>query len=884
MKSLLNILTKSCYVYIFVLLVLASKAHTSCNAKGDYNGDCIIDLKEAIHALKVVSGLQSQVSIDEIEPNNSFETATIISLGINHHGKINYGGDEDFFKFSTFKTGVINILIENNVSSELTLKALLYNAYESPLFDRSKQIISGETESIKYPCSNSDFFYLNIKSLFSSAVSDKSYTIYIVIDPSVSQEFSIQLNEDTRFTGILNGSDVDSTSLSFSIITFPQKGSIQLLNQETGKFIYIPNANVSGNDNFTYQVSDGIQHSEIAKVTVLITPVNDIPILESQNLEIEQDQHAHITLIAEDADKDTLTYKIMKAPDYGMASIDGAGLTYAPVDRFLGVDTLTVYAYDGKVNSKLATIQIWVGIHQVDVIGVEDESIPIDLPEQASIVQIPNKGVISKIEDHYVYRPNANESGYDSFCYKATPGANSVSMTVFIKPVNDRPSIIAQDTLMMNEDQVSKVHIEISDPETSSDQLIMSVTDAPDHGKIEWIGEFIEYQPFADYNGSDSFTIRVSDGFENSYVSKTIQVTITPLNDTPRPIAQSISMFEDKSTEIKLTATDLENDSITYAVYETTTHGKITGTPPNLIYTPIQDYFGKDYLLFTASDGKGTSQPQAITIVILGTQDRPVAYDSTLEVPENVVQVTGQLLANDPDNDLLIYSIVTQPGKGNANITKPSQGTFIYRPNPGASGEDMLTFHVGDNYETSNLGLVTIQIAESTLIYHQLYMALMGDYLDGDSYGYSIVNLKTNAIVKQDQVDTKLIYLYLPENEYVFQFSGKKYQPSIFTFNLMADMVLPISIENNPDVFRLNIELQGDYMAGEAVTVRILDANSEKVLKTIETTESLIATRLIAGVYKFSVQGDNYLYMSSVIYLDKDRTIQAALISQSNTQ
>ena len=709
--------------------------------------------------------------------------------------------------------------------------------------------------------------------------------IHAVNDPPVIQDFSMQLIEDNSITGILYCYDVDSTALSYSIMTFPQKGTVELLNQNTGKFVYIPNANDSGNDNFTYQVSDGILRSEIATVSVWITPVNDTPVLESQNVEIEQNEHAHITLMAEDADKDALTYHLMKLPDHGMASIDGAGVTYTPDDQFLGVDTLTVYANDGKDNSKIATIQIWIGIHQVDVVGVEDESFSIDLPDQAMIVQVPQKGVIKQMGNSYVYLPNENESGYDTFSYKAIPDTNNVWMTLFIKPVNDPPSIIAQNKLVTNEDQNYQMQIEISDPETNTEQLITEVTDAPDHGKIQWTGNLIEYQPFSDYNGRDEFTIRVSDGFENSDASKTIEVEVLPINDVPIPIPQNISMFEDKSIEINLSATDLENNVITYSLYESPSHGELTGNPPHLIYTPVPDYFGTDYLSFTASDNLGTSQPQTITIVVLGTQDRPIAYDSTLNVPKDAVQVSGQLYANDLDNGLLIYSIVTQPKKGNAMITDPAHGTFLYTPNPGESGEDLLTFHVSDKYETSNLGLVTIQIAGNTLLYHDLDIILMGDYLAGDVYRYSIVNMQTNVIVKQDQVSAAQIPLSLPENAYTFHFSGEKYQKVMHPFNLMSDIEIPITIHNNPDVFRFSIDLQGDYIPGETVKVRIMDATSDTILHTIETTQSLISTRWIAGIYKYDVQGENYeQYKSPAIYLDKNKTINTALIRKSDSQ
>ncbi|NEU06697.1 hypothetical protein GZH53_00070, partial [Flavihumibacter sp. R14] len=45
-----------------------------------------------------------------------------------------------------------------------------------------------------------------------------------------------------------------------------------------GSFTYTPNANFNGTDSFTYKVSDGTLESNIATVTLTVTPVNDAPV------------------------------------------------------------------------------------------------------------------------------------------------------------------------------------------------------------------------------------------------------------------------------------------------------------------------------------------------------------------------------------------------------------------------------------------------------------------------------------------------------------------------------------------------------------------------------------------------------------------------------
>ncbi|NEU06730.1 tandem-95 repeat protein, partial [Flavihumibacter sp. R14] len=59
-------------------------------------------------------------------------------------------------------------------------------------------------------------------------------------------------------------------------VTDPANGT--LVFNADGSFTYTPNANFNGTDSFTYKVSDGSLESNIATVTITVTPVNDAPV------------------------------------------------------------------------------------------------------------------------------------------------------------------------------------------------------------------------------------------------------------------------------------------------------------------------------------------------------------------------------------------------------------------------------------------------------------------------------------------------------------------------------------------------------------------------------------------------------------------------------
>jgi ELWxxDGT repeat protein/predicted outer membrane repeat protein len=95
-----------------------------------------------------------------------------------------------------------------------------------------------------------------------------------------------QVDEDTPLvlaaSGVLgNDTDVDNDLLSAHLVTGPSHGSLTL--NADGSFTYLPAANYSGLDSFTYKVHDGHEYSNVATVVITVQPINDPPTLTLTN-------------------------------------------------------------------------------------------------------------------------------------------------------------------------------------------------------------------------------------------------------------------------------------------------------------------------------------------------------------------------------------------------------------------------------------------------------------------------------------------------------------------------------------------------------------------------------------------------------------------------
>jgi hypothetical protein len=113
----------------------------------------------------------------------------------------------------------------------------------------------------------------------------------------------------------------------------------------------------------------------------------------------------------------------------------------------------------------------------------------------------------------------------------------------------------------------------------------------------------VNYTPSANYNGSDSFRFKVNDGQLDSNEA-TVTITVYPVNDAPIANAQSVSTDDFTPLAITLTGSDVEPDaaSLTFAIIDAPTNGTLSGTPPNVTYTPNFNYKGPDSFTFTVTD------------------------------------------------------------------------------------------------------------------------------------------------------------------------------------------------------------------------------------------------------------------------------------------
>lgn len=403
-------------------------------------------------------------------------------------------------------------------------------------------------------------------------------------------------DEDTQIViaaanGVLeNDNDPDSAILTAQVVTNPNKGLLEL--QQDGSFTYLPFANANGEDEFTYEVSDGVL-KDSSKVIISINPINDLP--EVVN-----------------------TYEPQNLPEDTVIDLPLAKNAFVDVDG----DRLT---FD-VLTSSGGQLPTWLVFNQVDQ-SIEGLP-PLDFSGQLDLVVTASD----------------------------TQGAASTPLTLIIDPVNDAPQVNRQLINQKSTEDVTVGFTIAADTFTDVDsaELVYEAALANGDRLPDWLvfnANTLAFSgtPPLNFNGTLDIRVIASDGqLETDLVFTLI---IEPVNDDPLAIidvgfkTNANTKLTISSSELLANDSDPENDVLIIASVGNSVNGNASINADGIItFLPAPNFAGKASFQYLLSDGNSGTDMATVEIDVNELTTAPTNINvDTLFVNENVP--TGTIIA-----------------------------------------------------------------------------------------------------------------------------------------------------------------------------------------------------------------------------------------------
>ncbi|MGJ8686550.1 MAG: tandem-95 repeat protein, partial [Spongiibacteraceae bacterium] len=245
----------------------------------------------------------------------------------------------------------------------------------------------------------------------------------------------------------------------------------------------------------------------------------------------------------------------------------------------------------------------------------------------------------------------------------------------------------------------------------ADDTLVYSVTDPANGTLSEGAADGVYiYTPNAEFSGVDNFVVTVVDGMGGSD-ELPVEVTISAVNDAPVADAeQDIVIVTNNTATISVTASDAENDSLSYssgsASNGVVSVGSVAG---EFVYTPNVDFTGDDSFEITVSDGNGGVVTQTVSVTVTPADIYVLSADNAptlVEGDSGVQQLVYEFSLDRPvvGEDLIVQLLTSGSATADEDFVSPATTlSFVV-------GESTATLAVDVNGDVAVEGNETLRL------------------------------------------------------------------------------------------------------------------------------------------------------------------------------
>lgn len=380
---------------------------------------------------------------------------------------------------------------------------------------------------------------------------------------AVNDSATTQKNQEVEINILANDSDVDGDQISLSAASTPSSGTTRIAN---GKVYYMPNTDFTGNDSFTYTITD--TKGATAKGTVSVTVKGETlnPQVSFRVKDSWYDGFTGEITITNTTSSDFKDWTLSFDMPHKITNLWNGIITYSSANHYATKN------------------ENWNGNVKVGA------SVTIGFTAQKS-------GAISEPSN---------------IVLNGTPIGTPIGIPSGIAAVNDTYSTTQGTALTVSPMTNDK----------GEGLRLISVTPSTNNGITKISNSDIIYTPASVFSGNDSFTYTIEDKYGNT-ANGLVSIYVSPAPKPQAPVVNNDTVYTIIDTQLAITPlsndTDPAGETLTITNTTTPANGTISKSGSTITYTPKSGFTGTDTFEYTAANTSGLTATGLITVFIKKT-------------------------------------------------------------------------------------------------------------------------------------------------------------------------------------------------------------------------------------------------------------------------
>ncbi|MEK2154889.1 tandem-95 repeat protein [Vibrio parahaemolyticus] len=436
------------------------------------------------------------------------------------------------------------------------------------------------------------------------------------------------------------------------------------------------------------------------------------------------------------------------------------------------------------------------------------------------IIDKGNGTLVDNGDGTWTFTPQIDDDTEVSFTFDIIDDEDLVvsgSANLDILPINDAPNA-KNDVITTEEDTAVTIDVLVNDSDIEGDVLSIQSASVPsEQGSVDIVDGKLVFTPAENFNGEATITYIVTDGDLTDEANVT--VTVTPVNDSPVAVDDTVSTQEDTVVIIDVLPNDSDVDGDKLSIQSASVpeaQGKVEIVDGKLVFTPAENFNGDAEITYTVTDGQLTDEAK-VTVTVNPVDDAPtIKVDAVESITEDAVS-TDTIVAT-----LEVADTDTPEDQLTVSLENNSNGYFVL-----VGDEVKLTQAGVDAVNNDELNLKDLTISAS------VSDGVNPTASDSDSLIVNRVNdapTVENAIA--DQVLSEDFASYTIDLNDAFKDSD-----SALNFSVSGNSNVLVSIENGI----ATISPTADWNGSETLTFTATDPSGENISQTVNFTVAPVA-------------------------------------------